>query len=41
MNEKERSRKYPDFRRRSQTGASHGNQTMDTAFSIGFLSAIG
>ena len=34
-NEKERCRKSEDSQRRSLTGASHGNQTMDTAFSIG------
>ena len=40
-NEKERHRKSEDFRSRSLTGVSHGNQTIDTAFSIGVLSAIG
>ena len=40
-NEKERHRKSEDFRNRSLTGVSHGNQTIDTAFSIGVLSAIG
>lgn len=39
--EKERGRKFKDFRRRSLTSASHGNQTMDTASSIGVMSVMG
>lgn len=33
--------KIMDFQPRSLTGASYGNQTMDTAFSIGVMSVMG